>query len=82
MRPYDPGVGGTGKTPSSLELERAGIFNRLDEARIGLLDAEHWLRSWEAKAVELGRPAESPGYWDEGWRWINGELAIRRRSQS
>jgi hypothetical protein len=62
------------------EIQRAGIFNRLvDEERIGLIDAEDWLRTWEAKAESIGRPQESQDFWVEGWRWITGELAAKRR---
>jgi hypothetical protein len=65
----------------SYELERAGIFNRLvDEERIGLIDAENWLRAWDAKAESIGRPRESHDFWVEGWRWITGELAFQRRN--
>jgi len=61
------------------EAQRAGLFNRLvDEEHIGLLDAEYWLRAWEAKTDEIGRPRTSQGYWDEAWRWIAGERAAKR----
>ena len=63
------------------ELERAGIFNRLvDEEQLGLIDAEDWLRTWEAKAESIGRPQETHDFWVEGWRWITGELGFQRRN--
>ena len=64
------------------EILGAGIFNRLvDEERLGLIDAENWLRTWEAKADSIGRPQDTDDFWVEGWRWITGELAFERRSQ-
>lgn len=58
------------------------MFNRLvDEERLGLIDAENWLRTWEAKADAIGRPQDTDDFWVEGWRWITGELAFERRSQ-
>ena len=62
------------------QVERTGIFRRLvHEHRVGLLEAEGWLRAWEDKAEHLGRPRTSEGFWDEGWRWISGELALKDR---
>ena len=73
-------MGGLGDPERSYEAERAGLFNRLvDEERVGLLDAEYWLRAWEAKADEIGRPRGSQGYWEEAWRWISGERAAKRQ---
>ena len=64
---------------SSYELQRADVFRRLvHDERFGLLDAEHWLRAWEAKAEEIGRPRDSTGYWEEAWRWIMGQRALER----
>ena len=63
-------------------MQRTGIFTRLvHEQRVGLLDAERWLRAWEGKAEDLGRPRISEGFWDEGWRWITGELALEGRQE-
>ena len=72
---------GHGDPARSYEAVRAGLFNRLvDQERIGLLDAEYWLRAWEAKADDIGRPRDSADYWDEGWRWISGERAASRKA--
>lgn len=72
-------MSGRGDSDHTDDALRAGIFNRLvDEEHVGLLDAEYWLRAWEAKAEDIGRPRGSHGYWDEGWRWINGERALKR----
>ena len=74
-------MSGQGHPERPDEALRAGIFNRLvDEEHVGLLDAEYWLRAWEAKADEIGRPRSSQGFWDEGWRWIIGERALERRN--
>ena len=76
-------MSGRGDPELSYDLLRAGIFNRLvDEEHVGLLDAEYWLRAWEAKAEDIGRPRTSQGYWDEGWRWINGERARERHKSN
>lgn len=73
-------MSGRGDPEPGYEAQRAGLFNRLvDEERIGLLDAEYWLRAWEAKTDEIGRPRDSMDYWDEGWRWITGERAASRQ---
>jgi hypothetical protein len=70
---------GEGDSEPSYEVVRASVFNRLvDEERIGLMDAENWLRAWEAKADEIGRPRGADGYWDEGLRWIIGERGVER----
>ena len=69
-RTQDPGL------DLAYQVQRTGIFSRLvHDERLGLLEAERWLRAWEAKAEHLGRPRISEGFWDEGWRWIVGELA-------
>jgi hypothetical protein len=66
---------------SSYEVLRVGVFNRLvREERVSLLDAEHLLRAWETKAEEIGRRRESHDFWFEGYRWILGELRLRRRA--
>lgn len=58
---------------------RMGLFERLVRVdRVPLLDAEHWIREWEAKAEDIGRPRDSDGYWAEAHRWITGERAARR----
>jgi hypothetical protein len=68
-----------GDTEPSYEGLRAGIFNRLvDQERVGLMDAETWLRAWEAKADEIGWPRGSYGFWEEGWRWIIEEREAQR----
>ena len=73
-------MGGRGTPEPSHEAQRAELFNRLvDEEHVGLLDAEYWLRAWEAKTDEIGRPRGSQGYWDEGLRWIIGERAAKRQ---
>jgi hypothetical protein len=64
------------------QVQRTGVFTRLvHDQRIGLLEAERWLRDWEEKAEHLGRPRMSQGFWDEGWRWITGELALKDRHE-
>jgi hypothetical protein len=78
--PYAPRVSDRGNPERVYQIERAQLFNRLvDEQRVNLLDAERWLRRWEAKAEEIGRPRASLGFWDEGRRWIYGELSAKRR---
>ena len=73
-------MAGGGVDESSYEALRGSVFRRLvHEERVGLLDAEHLLRSWEEKADEIGRRRDSHDFWFEGWRWILGELALRRR---
>jgi hypothetical protein len=72
-----------GDAEPGYEVERAGVFNRLvDLERVGLMDAENWLRAWEARAEEIGRPRGDQGFWDEGWRWITEELAVQRRTSN
>ena len=62
------------------ERERAALLLRLVAIeRLGFYDAEVWLRAWEAKAEELGRPRAATDFWIEGERWIDGELAAERR---
>ena len=61
------------------QAQRAGIFRRLvDAERLDKLDAEHWIARRERKAEDIGRPRGSTGYWDEGWRWIEGERRALR----
>jgi hypothetical protein len=73
-------VSGRGTYDRAYDLERAGVFDRLvDEHRVTLLDAELWLRRWEAKADDIGRPRTSRDFWLQGWQWINGELAAEHR---
>jgi hypothetical protein len=56
-----------------------GLFQRLvREERVPLLDAEHWIQAWEAKADDGGLPSDSESHWDEAWRWIIDERAARR----
>ncbi|MEX1263194.1 MAG: hypothetical protein WEE66_04535 [Actinomycetota bacterium] len=67
----------------SSQHARAVLLLRLvDQERLGFYDAELWLRAWEAKAEAIGRRRASEGYWDEGWRWISGELAAKRRQEN
>lgn len=69
-----------GADESRYESLRGSVFKRLvHEERVGLLDAEHLLQAWEAKAQAIGRRRESHDFWFEGWRWILGELELRRR---
>lgn len=71
---------GRGDPERIYQEQRAGVFRRLvDEQRLEELDAEHWIASWERTADELGHPRRSAGYWDEAWRWIAGERALRMR---
>jgi hypothetical protein len=61
------------------QVRRMEVFARLvSDHRLRLLDAEHWVRAWEAKAEDLGRPRTSEDFWQEGWRWIVGEMALDR----
>lgn len=76
-------VGRRNESEESYEHARAVLLLRLvDQERLGFYDAELWLRAWEAKAQELGRPRASEGYWTEGWRWINGERAAKYRREN
>jgi hypothetical protein len=78
---YDPRMNRRGEAEPTYEGLRAGIFNRLvDEERVGLMDAENWLRAWEAEAEEIGWPRGSQSFWDDGWRWIIEERALQRGS--
>ena len=77
---YDHRVRRRDDPEPSYEGQRAGIFNRLvDEQRVGLMNAENWLRAWEARAEEIGFPRGVQGFWAEGWGWIVRELALERR---
>lgn len=58
------------------------LLRLVDVARVGFYDAERWVRAWEAKAAEIGRTLDSKEYWIEGQRWIEGELAVERRTAS
>jgi hypothetical protein len=73
-------VDGGGAREPTYEVLRVGVFKRLvREERVSLLDAEQLLRAWESKAEEIGRRRESHDFWFEGYRWILGELRLRRR---
>ena len=53
------------------QAQRAGIFARLvREARLDRFDAEQWIVAWEVEAEAAGIARRSPGFWDEGWHWI------------
>jgi hypothetical protein len=61
------------------QAQRAGVFMRLVASeKLNQLDAEHWIARWERRADEIGRLRGSKGFWDEGWRWISAERAVRR----
>jgi hypothetical protein len=52
----------------------AGIFRRLvGGERVNELVAEHLIARWEREAPLVGSERDSPGYWDEAWRWIEDQ---------
>ena len=72
-----------GPPERTYQVQRMEIFAMLvSQHHLRLLDAEHWVREWETKAEELGRPRTSQDFWEEGWRWIVGELALERRESN
>ena len=76
-------LGNVGREDEPHERERAALLLHLiDVERVDLYDAEQWLRSWEAKADELGRPRGSHDFWTEGLRWIVGERNAKVRRDS
>ena len=76
-------MSGDVESERTYQVQRMEIFHMLvSQQHVRLLDAEHWVRAWESKAEELGRPTASQGFWDEGWRWIVGELTVQRRNSS
>jgi hypothetical protein len=53
------------------------MFRRLVEAeRINELDAEHWIARWEREAEAIDRTRDSPGFWDDAWRWIEQQRML------
>lgn len=53
------------------QAQRVGLFRRLvDAERVTELEAEHWIARWEREAEAINRSRNSPGFWDDGWRWI------------
>ena len=62
------------------QAQRAGVFMRLVNAeRLDRFDAEHWIARWERHVAESELVIDGGRFWDEAWRWIEGERAAEQR---
>ena len=59
------------------QARRAGCLDALMAGGQSHDLAEDWCQAWEREAQADGRPRSSE-FWQDGMRWINAQIAVRR----
>jgi len=63
------------------QARRAGTRNALMGGGLSAEQAERWCDAWERQAALQGSE-RSGKFWQDGRRWIDGQIAARRTPQS